>query len=349
VANYDVYVSTNGVDYAVWLLNTVETSAWFVSELGQSYHFHAVARDFVGNEQERPAAPQAQTTVAAEAPVLAVLSNLTISAGQPLTLSNRVHGVSVGPLVFTFGQGMPYGASVNPTNGVFKWTPTCGQGSTTNLITVWLTDTGRGGMMDAMNFTITVGKCVQPTLGRLVMQCGDTGRLPIHLVSSVRLTNLDVTVGLPTDRLVNPLVAAFVPEICSATIAEGGRDGLPGRPSQSPNAAGPAVQPYLLSFATCSNQFLMGTQQVAWLQFTAVPDQPSAFVTVQLGESVGTQPDGAPVTNYTAQAGRVVVVCEQPLLEAFVSTNGQPALMLYAQSGTTNVLETTTSLAACRT
>jgi hypothetical protein len=51
------------------------------------------------------------------------------------------------------------------------------------------------------------------------------------------------------------------------------------------------------------------------------------------------------VTNYIAQPGRLIVVGEQPLLEPFVFTNGQQALMLYAQPGTTNALETTTSLA----
>jgi hypothetical protein len=41
----------------------------------------------------------------------------------------------------------------------------------------------------------------------------------------------------------------------------------------------------------------------------------------------------------------LVIVGEEPLLEAFVSTNGQPVLMLYAQPDTTNLIETTPTLA----
>jgi hypothetical protein len=68
-------------------------------------------------------------------------------------------------------------------------------------------------------------------------------------------------------------------------------------------------------------------------------------LSLDMGESIGTQPDGSFVTNYVAQPGRVIVVGEQPLLEAVLGANGQPSLTLYALPGTTNVLETTASLA----
>ena len=82
------------------------------------------------------------------------------------------------------------------------------------------------------------------------------------------------------------------------------------------------------------------SQQVALLHFVAVSNQPSAFVPVRAESIVGTRFDGALVTNSTAHAGRVVVVGEEPLLEALRSTNGQVQLILYALSGTTNVVET---------
>ena len=70
---------------------------------------------------------------------------------------------------------------------------------------------------------------------------------------------------------------------------------------------------------------------------TAVTNQHSAFVPVEIGPSIGTQPDGAFATNFVTQTGRVVVVGEEPLLEALRSTNGLVQLIVYAPTGTTNL------------
>lgn len=96
---------------------------------------------------------------------------------------------------------------------------------------------------------------------------------------------------------------------------------------------------YEVTFSTCPNQFLIGTQQVAWLHFTAISNQSSAFVPLLLDNTVGQQPDGTEVRNFAPQAGRVVVVGEEPLLEAILGSNRQPALILYAKPGPGYVIE----------
>src|SRR5206468_6476521 len=73
------------------------------------------------------------------------------------------------------------------------------------------------------------------------------------------------------------------------------------------------------------------TQQVAWLNFTAATGQSSAFVSLKLDNGVGLQPDGTEVRNFAPQAGRTVVVGNEPLLEAVLTSNRQPALILYGQ------------------
>ena len=93
-----------------------------------------------------------------------------------------------------------------------------------------------------------------------------------------------------------------------------------------------------MSLSTCSNQFLIGTQQVAWLHFQALSNHPSAFVALHLDNTVDLQPNGVEVRNFAPQSGRVVVVGEEPLLEAYFETNHLLALMLYAKAGTTNVV-----------
>jgi hypothetical protein len=42
--------------------------------------------------------------------------------------------------------------------------------------------------------------------------------------------------------------------------------------------------------------------------------------------------------------GRVVVIGEEPLLEALLSTNGEVQLILYAQPGTTNEVQSASQL-----
>ena len=61
---------------------------------------------------------------------------------------------------------------MNPTNGVFHWTPTCDQATTINTITVWVTDSGQTSLMDAVSFTVVVRECGQPTLGLEVTEAG---------------------------------------------------------------------------------------------------------------------------------------------------------------------------------
>jgi hypothetical protein len=101
---------------------------------------------------------------------------------------------------------------------------------------------------------------------------------------------------------------------------------------------------YLITLTTCTNQSLIGTQQVDWLVLTAVTNRPSAFVLVEIGPSIGTQPDGTFTANYVTQTGTVVVVGEEQLLESTRSTNGFVQLILYSKTGVTNRVQTTSSL-----
>lgn len=325
VASYDVYVSTNGTDYNLWQWATDAPEAYFSGELGGTYSFHVLAADWVWNEELVPI-HFTQTTVASDAPVLGAISNQVATVGDPLTLTNQVTGRPVGSFLFSLGLGAPAGASLNPSNGVFRWTPTCAQASRTHRITVWVTDTGRTNLRDAVSFSVVTRECVQPVLGRVVLQACDSARVPLHLVTSVPLTNLVMTLEAPSNRVTGLVLEPLLPEICAHSLQPLG-DGL-----------------HRVSFAACGNQWLIGTQTLAWLHFTAVCSQSSAFVDLNIFDTEGRQPDGTPARNFAAQAGRLVVVGNEPLLEAALLSNGQPVLRLYAPEGTTNVLEATATL-----
>ena len=49
IASYDIYVSTDGGPYVLWLDDTTETSAVFTAEKDRTYSFYSVTKDNVGN------------------------------------------------------------------------------------------------------------------------------------------------------------------------------------------------------------------------------------------------------------------------------------------------------------
>ncbi len=55
--DYAVYVSDNGEPYALWQVNTTETSAPFTVACGHTYDFYSSARDNVGNLEPGPSIP----------------------------------------------------------------------------------------------------------------------------------------------------------------------------------------------------------------------------------------------------------------------------------------------------
>jgi hypothetical protein len=57
VQDFTIYVS-EGNGYLPWLAFTGDTSAWFTGEKGKSYHFYSIARDRVGNIEEKDPASE---------------------------------------------------------------------------------------------------------------------------------------------------------------------------------------------------------------------------------------------------------------------------------------------------
>lgn len=324
LAGVDVFVTVDGTNMVSWLDRTLATSGWFIGEVGHSYAFHTEARDNVGNVEAAPATPDAVTFVPTNAPILEAVTNFTAMPGTSAEFTNRVaQGSPLGSWLFSLGAGAPEGAFVNPTNGIFRWTPTCAQATTTNVITVWVTDTGRPTVMDAMNFMVVVGECVQPTLGQQVLLAGDSGRVPVFVISSVPLTNLQMTLVVPPGHLTDYGLQTLLPQICTDSIVPLS-NGL-----------------HRLEFLACPGQWLIGTQQVAWLNFTAVSNQPSAFVKLEFTNLLGVMANGTLVANFASQSGRVVIVGEEPLLEALSAASNQVQLLQYAIPGSEVTLQWT--------
>ena len=180
VTSYDIYVQTNGGAWNEWLSFTTNTSVIFGGYPSQTYGFYSIARDGAGNVEAAPlVANVTVTTPTNGAPVIDPVGNSFLLVGQQLVLTNTAHSPNV-PLTFSL-VGAPAGATIT-TNGVFVWQPACAQGSTTNLITVMVTDSAQPPQSSTITFTVTVSLCVEVVIGSAVMQINHNQCLPINLI-----------------------------------------------------------------------------------------------------------------------------------------------------------------------
>ena len=119
VASYNVYVSTNNGNFALWLFDTTNTSAIFTGKLFDRYSFYTVAVDEVGNVQAIPTAAQATTIVADVITLAASIPNsqgiingeVVVAPGATNTFLATGHDQYNLPLTYqwSFGDGTSTG------------------------------------------------------------------------------------------------------------------------------------------------------------------------------------------------------------------------------------------------
>jgi ELWxxDGT repeat protein len=137
-----------------------------------------------------------------QAPVLTAIGNQTISEHLPFTFTATASDADAGQtLTFSLANGtsgaIPAGATINPTTGVFTWTPIEAQGPGTFTFDVVVTDNGSAVLTDRETLTVTVTEAnAAPVLLR--------GSVPIGQVDS------PLTPVGPVGRLISE-IADLVP------------------------------------------------------------------------------------------------------------------------------------------
>jgi RHS repeat-associated protein len=87
VGFFDIFVSTDGGDFAPWLVHTTLTGAIFNGAAGHSYSFYSVATDNAGNREPDRGVAQAMTTTATNAASVSIVVNAqSIVAGVPFSI-----------------------------------------------------------------------------------------------------------------------------------------------------------------------------------------------------------------------------------------------------------------------
>ena len=311
------YGNTAAVSTLTDALNTPQAVTAAIGGLRpyNTYHFRVVAANSAGTTY---GSDMTLVTPQLPPPAITQVNNQATSVGQSIVVSNHTV-VATGPAIYSLDPSDPAGSSIS-TNGVFKWTPTCLEGSSTNAITIWVTDSSTPPQSNFMTFSVVVGQCVQLQLGSTVIQAGTTNGVALNLLSTVGLTNLTWNLSDPSGRLTNWVFASSNAAIASATSSQA-----------------------FFSLSTAGGQTLQSPSLLGTIRFQALPG-PSEFILVVATNVLGAEVSGDVVGNIASGSGRVVLVGNDPLLEPLRDTNAAQTLILYGNPGSSYQLMFTTNL-----
>jgi hypothetical protein len=256
-------------------------------------------------------------------PLIITASNQFVNVNQGVVITNYAYSPN-GPVSFTLASNSPAGAMIS-TCGVFCWSPICEQGSTTNVITVWATDSSTPPLSNSMAFSVIVGECVEISIGSSVQQIGNSTCVPVSLFSTISLTNLNFTLADPAGHFTNWSITPTNSLVNSATTQ--------------------MVDPLhaLFNFGVQNGQALQGSNGIGSICLDILPG-PSAFVPLAPTDMGAAALDNSPITCFIGQNGRVVVIGSQSLLESWLDTNFHPMLTVYGNPGLSYEILTTTNL-----
>jgi len=426
VAYYDLFVSVNGGPYLPWLQKTTLESALYSGEFGSRYAFFSTATDRAGNQEAGHATPDAQTTVAVnnQAPVMDPVADQLLDEGDTLRMSvtatdpdgalqtlaftldpgapagmalNPATGeltwptsvgqggttnvvtvrvsdngspalsaartfkvivrrgnhppvlarvpdqvVSVGRMLsitnvatdsdlprqtlrFGLAAGAPAGATIDPIKGILRWRPAPSQGHAVHTITVEVTDNGQPPLTTSQSFTVTVGDYLEVRFGSTAVRAGQDGNVPWSVSASGGLTNLSLVLDGVADRLANFSVQAPAPIQASIVTPAG--------------SARPVIT------LAWPEPVVGGTTVLGQLNFSALANQPSAFVPLRPDAVVARAAANYTYVNVIAGEGRVVLIAQQPLLESAIGLDGLPRLILYGKPWVGYQVELSSTLA----
>jgi hypothetical protein len=161
-------------------------------------------------------------------------------------------------------------------------------------------------------------------IGSTVMLAGTSNGVPVTFSTIAPVTNVQVAVDFPQNLLMNWSVQPQTP--LTAVLVSSNHS-------------------LYLTFTPPSGQSILNTQQLGEIGFTAISNQPSAFLPLPVTGLSAPMLDGTTYTPYArAQDGEVVVLHTNSLLRMSRGTSGEEYLTLYGLTGTNYTIEATTNL-----
>lgn len=248
-------------------------------------------------------------------PQIAPVAAQFASVGIPLTFTNSATDpdLPANRLTFSLGAGAPRGARINPTNGAFAWTPTPEYASTTNTITVRVTDDGLPALLASTSFTVGVGDFLGFEVGSAIVLTNEAASLPLRVTGTAQTRDLTVVIqaGAPILRNVGLIDGG------SAMFQSGWIDEL-------------GSNTYKLYFH--APEGVTGSTNVAArLTFTTTNGGPSAIVPIKVLSVSGERLNGQPIGETGGTDGRLVFINREPIMELY--RQPQDGITFYGRPG----------------
>jgi hypothetical protein len=233
-------------------------------------------------------------------------------------------------------RSVPVSGAVQPDVDVFTpagtWVGSFGYNDyTTQLV---LTNTGTftvivrdRGNANIGTYTLTLqvmGGCIRLDVGATVVRTQQVACLPLQLVSGSPAVWTSFTIQAPTNFLGNATLTASA-QFTNVTF-------VPGTNAQ-----------WLVTLQTAPTNGVLGDQIIGSLCFRA-SSALSGFAPVTLNNLMVTNQGGL-VPGASTSGGRVVVIADQPLLEAGLGANRQRLLTVYGKANTNYEIDYATNLA----
>ena len=165
-------------------------------------------------------------------------------------------------------------------------------------------------------------------VGSAVLRAGQIGSVPVTASVNTNLTSIDMTLQIPPGHLTNLVLQSLASALdpAASTVAPQG-DSI-----------------WKLHLAALSGQTMIGSIALAQIGFTTVSNQASTFVPLQVTAMDATKSDASAISRKSVQSGRVVVIANQPLLEAGFAPNGSRQLTLFGKAWMSYAIEYSTNL-----
>ncbi len=259
-------------------------------------------------------------------PVLLPIRNQTILAGRLVAFHAVATDADVPrqTLRFRLVGNVPDGATLDLTSGLFLWQTSEFAPSSVNAITIEVFDNGTPPMATAQTFVIDVRKrsnAFRLQVGTTILDAGQPGSIPLGLVAGQPLSRVTFTLPPLGPTITNLSLAQLSPGISGAQL-----QALPDGTSTA-------------TFFTDPGFVLDGELDLARFTFDTQPNV-SELVRITPREVVGTDASGSRTLRGTANAGRIIVIGSQPVIEA----TKPDELMLYGRLGQFYTVETSASL-----
>jgi hypothetical protein len=146
------------------------------------------------------------------APVLAAIGNKTVDEGVQLSFTAAASDADGGALTFTLDAGAPAGATINPTTGVFSWTPGESYGGSAIAATIRVTDSASASDFETVTITVREAN-IAPVLATIGNKTVDEG---VQLSFTATATDADggaltfsLDAGAPVGATINPTTGVF--------------------------------------------------------------------------------------------------------------------------------------------